>query len=888
MMRLEILIFLIIFCAVTTTAGKIIYVDDDAPVIGEGSIWADAFCCLQDALAAANVGDEIRVAKGTYKPNRQTTYLPAGRAGPGRTEITESDDRTATFELINGVTFKGGYAGYGEPYPDARDINLYETILSGDLDDNDVDMIRPEDLLRESSRAENSYHVVTGSGNAVLDGFTIVGGNANTSSHLSGGGFYNQYGVVEIINCTFRTNSANNDGGAIYNEMSNTSLTNCTFTGNSAGDDGGGVYNTMSNPSLTNCIFSGNSAVNCGGGIFNGHSDLNMDNCTFIANWGQNGGGMYNLRSNPNLINCTFDENSARYGGGIYNFSDSNPNLTRCIFRRNSAFDYGGGIYNFSSGPILSNCIFNGNHARLYGAGMSNNGSEPILTNCTFSGNSAPNGSSLACNSRGSWSTVVIVNCILWGGGEEIWKNDHSIIEISFSNIIYGRQDGIGNIDADPLFADPNGPDNIPGTKDDNLRLAPSSPCIDAGDPGYAPEPNKTDIGGNPRVAGGRVDMGAYEFSGIIYVNNYGLDEPEQIDRIEDGSEAHPFHTIQKAINKAKDRQTVLVYPGVYEPVNFEGKAITVAGTEGAAMIDAPVEYSRTGTTVRKDMDGVTFHTGEGSGSVLKNFIIRYCSTAISLNYGSSPTITNLTIVDNDFGIAAYENSNPDISNCIFFNNTDGDLFQCQARYSCFESEVPGFGNISANPLFVDPVGGDYHLKSEGWRWNTNSEAWAYDNITSPCIDAGDPASSLGDEPLSVPRDQDNEYGINLFINMGAYGGTCQASIPPLGWIPEYETDPPVPNPAQWARDGKPREFYAGGGTFDYWVKMIAAEATDTSGPVEYFFECTTEQGFSSGWQSTRDYIVLVGRSGQGHRFRVKARDRFGNETAWSEELATD
>jgi hypothetical protein len=69
---------------------------------------------------------------------------------------------------------------------------------------------------------------------------------------------------------------------------------------------------------------------------------------------------------------------------------------------------------------------------------------------------------------------------------------------------------------------------------------------------------------------------------------------------------------------------------------------------------------------------------------------------------------------------------------------------------------------------------------------------------------------------------------------------------------------------------------------------MIAAEATDASGPVEYFFECTTEQGFSSGWQSTRDYIVLVGRSGQGHRFRVKARDRFGNETAWSEELATD
>jgi hypothetical protein len=69
---------------------------------------------------------------------------------------------------------------------------------------------------------------------------------------------------------------------------------------------------------------------------------------------------------------------------------------------------------------------------------------------------------------------------------------------------------------------------------------------------------------------------------------------------------------------------------------------------------------------------------------------------------------------------------------------------------------------------------------------------------------------------------------------------------------------------------------------------MIAVEAIDVSGPVEYFFECTTEAGFSSGWQSSRDYEVLVGRTGQGHRFRVKARDQFGNETNWSEELSAD
>jgi parallel beta-helix repeat protein len=396
--------------------------------------------------------------------------------------------------------------------------------------------------------------------------------------------------------------------------------------------------------------------------------------------------------------------------------------------------------------------------------------------------------------------------------------------------------------------------------------------------------------------------MGAYEFPGIIYVDNQALDNPQQIDPYQDGSEARPFDLIQEGINVAKDGQTVLVRPGIYPKIDFMGKAITVSGAEGAAMIEA---WEPAGWEEVERKDAVTFHTGEGSDSVLKNFIIRNSGIAVSLNYGSSPTISNLTIVDNDFGIAAYENSNPDISNCIFWNNKDGDLFQCEVRYSCFEYEVPGEGNIVANPLFVDSThevysvmrdnennrldgSGDYHLKSEGWRWNTQSGTWMYDLVTSPCIDAGDPVSLLGDEPLSAPRDPNNEYGINLHINMGAYGGTCQASLPPLYWFPEPDFDPPVPDPAQWAHNGEPREVYGGGVTFDYLVQMTAAEATDASGFVEYFFDCTTEAGFSSGWLNTPDYVVLVGRSGQGLRFRVKARDQFGNETECSEELTAD
>lgn len=100
---------------------------------------------------------------------------------------------------------------------------------------------------------------------------------------------------------------------------------------------------------------------------------------------------------------------------------------------------------------------------------------------------------------------------------------------------------------------------------------------------------------------------------------------------------------------------------------------------------------------------------------------------------------------------------------------------------------------------------------------------------------------------------------------------------------PPVDTDPPTPDPVQWASVPKeePR-----GGTFDYWAVMTAAVATDPSGGVQYKFECTTAGGFSSGWQGSPYYEVQVGRQDQRHRFRVKARDIHGNVSLnWSSEL---
>jgi len=116
-----------------------------------------------------------------------------------------------------------------------------------------------------------------------------------------------------------------------------------------------------------------------------------------------------------------------------------------------------------------------------------------------------------------------------------------------------------------------------------------------------------------------------------------------------------------------------------------------------------------------------------------------------------------------------------------------------------------GAGNIDVDPCFVsigcwvdandpnipvegkDPnaiwVGGDYHLKSEGWRWDAGNSKWVYDEVTSRCIDAGSLGWALGEEPLSVSDDPNRLRGRNIRINMGAYGGTSEASIPPYDWV---------------------------------------------------------------------------------------------------------
>jgi hypothetical protein len=263
----------------------------------------------------------------------------------------------------------------------------------------------------------------------------------------------------------------------------------------------------------------GNYAEHDGGAVYLWDGSPRIESCTIRNNHAHSGAGVFIADAEPVLINCAFSGNSAVSGGGMYScYFDwwPRPVLIQCRFTRNTAQLSGGGMFNARSDSYLVNCIFAGNSAEQ-GGGMANfDNTLASLVNCTFAENSASNGNALACESYNPVhpypSDLQLTNCTLWDGGDEIWNKDGSTISISYSDV-QGGFGGEGNIDSDPLFADPNNGDyhlkSQTGRWDPNPPLANwvkddvTSPCIDAGD-------MSSPIGHEPFPDGGIVNMGAY------------------------------------------------------------------------------------------------------------------------------------------------------------------------------------------------------------------------------------------------------------------------------------------------------------------------------------------------------------------------------------------
>jgi predicted outer membrane repeat protein len=319
--------------SLTTIGNAQIYVDIDANAgTKNGTSWTNAYTDLQNALDAASVNDQIWVAAGTYLP----TASPDGT----------TDNRNKAFHLATDMKIYGGFDGT-ETQLSARNAAANITILSGDFNGNDI-VTGNGSTLSITNNRENAYHVMITANlsvAAVIDGFTIKGGNAN------GGG-----------SITYQSK--------IYYKS-----------------QGGGMYNISSSPTITNTTFLHNKG-DLGGGMVNDSSDPIITHTTFFYNTARDGGGMSNyFSSSPTITNATFLYNTATdSGGGMFSHSSS-PIITNTTFSYNGATDSGGGMYNYSSDPIITNTIFwenlKSNLNSLSGADIENSSSaSPTVTYC--------------------------------------------------------------------------------------------------------------------------------------------------------------------------------------------------------------------------------------------------------------------------------------------------------------------------------------------------------------------------------------------------------------------------------------------------------------------------------------------------------------------------
>jgi parallel beta-helix repeat protein len=348
--------------------------------------------------------------------------------------------------------------------------------------------------------------------NSIIDGITITNGNA-----MFGGGIYCVSSSPVIANCTI----TDSFGGGIYcKNGSSPTIKNCTITSNTTEGPGSGIFAADSNLTITNCTICTNAA-GVGGTIYCYRgSSIKITNCTINGNSTGWGGAIFCFQNSPEIINCTIRDNTAENNGGAIACYFSSPTIANCTIAGNSA-DYGGGIFSLYSNSTITNSIVGGNLAKSGGGGMFNmHYSSPVITNCTFAENLATNGSALAFDSSNPIApgNLQATNCIIVNDGNEIWNNDDSAINITYSNVRTDYQ-GQGNINTDPRFVEPGFWDSngTPADANDdfwlegNYHLLPTSPCINAGDTNYIPEPDETDLDGNPRISGGRIDIGAYE-----------------------------------------------------------------------------------------------------------------------------------------------------------------------------------------------------------------------------------------------------------------------------------------------------------------------------------------------------------------------------------------
>ncbi|MFH1746066.1 MAG: right-handed parallel beta-helix repeat-containing protein [Planctomycetota bacterium] len=357
-------------------------------------------------------------------------------------------------------------------------------------------------------------------------------GNCIIDCENLGIGFYFGSGETQtsVLDGFMITQAEGMDGGAIICFGGSPTIINCVLTGNWAEVGAGIGCDCSANPLISNCVITANEVDSEGAGICcQGDSNAVITDCLITGNTTEGvGAGVYCSESSPTIIGCTIAGNEATFSyGGAISCRESDALIMGCTIANNTSGTVGGGVYFEGGAPTVINSRITHNVTTYDGGGIYSYDSNATIRGCTISENqSAVWSAALYCEG----GNTTVINSILWSDVPAEIAHVSGGLSVTYSDV-QGGWDGEGNKDTDPLFVDPDGPDDDPGTWEDNdYHLGAGSPCIDTGNPAFEPEPGETDMDGEVRVwdgdddGGARVDMGADEFGSYV-LGNMNCDE---------------------------------------------------------------------------------------------------------------------------------------------------------------------------------------------------------------------------------------------------------------------------------------------------------------------------------------------------------------------------
>ncbi|MHC4648389.1 MAG: right-handed parallel beta-helix repeat-containing protein, partial [Planctomycetota bacterium] len=651
----------------------------------------------------------------------------------------------------------------------------HKTILSGDI--NSV-----------GDANDNSYHVVLGADGAILDGFTITGGNSTGG----GGGIFCAIVSVTVRNCAIVGNKAASYGGGMYNGRSNTTMVeNCLFADNEAAF-GGGLSNRArwtdsSLPTLINCTFSGNSASSYGGGVYNYYSDPTLTNCTFRGNSAATGGGMYNAASDAIVTNCIFWADTP---GEIYN-SGSTPTVTYSDVQGGCS-----GTGNIDEDPkfIDSNDLDGPDDVYITADdGLRLEPDSPCV-------DAADGDAALSTDMLGS-ERVDIADVNNTGAGNPNY-GDMGACEVTGKVLNATRQLYYPTIQQALDAASASDTIKVyPGKYHEKIDFKGASCTLTSSEPN---DPNAVIIDAND------TNVGSYAVT---------FDSGEDGNSVLEGLTVRGAYHGVYCVNKVspvirnctvEDNKSDGIF--AWSSCSPQIVRCTLKDNGRAGLYcnstSSPIVSDRT-VIIDNNSYGVYCN---GSASVtLANCVIAYNHDYGVRSSNAATTVTNCTIYGHPgspyYGYGIWGPCGP-IRNCILWSNKD-DLADCgDAEYCCVEDEDSGLGNFKADPCFADF--NDFRLDGN-----------------SVCIDTGEPWADYSKEP--TPN--------GGRINLGAYGNTSDATITKdvdgdgisdawqQYYWPDYDPCDPDPN---YGPSGNPDED-----DFSNWSEYLFGYEPDTDEPDE-------------------------------------------------------